>query len=271
MIIRAGFKISFQCQAATPMLLQLNVHPSREPDLLSPDVVRPTPHLPMQTYLDLFGNRVTRLDAPPGPVTFSNDFTIRDSGLPDEAPQDAPLAPINALPDEVLVYLVASRYCDSDSLSDFAWSQFHGVGGGARLVQTICDFVHDRIRFDYSLANPKRMASDGLREGVGVCRDFTHLAVALCRAMNVPARYCTGYLGDIGVPPDPAPMDFSAWFEVFLNGRWFTFDARHNTPRIGRVVMGRGRDAADVALSTAFGQAPLQHFEVTTYEEPAAA
>ena len=193
------------------------------------------------------------------------------AAFPTKRLQDAPLAPINALPSEVLVFLLASRYCDSDNLADFAWSQFHGIGGGARLVQTICDFVHDRIRFDYSLANPKRVASDGLREGVGVCRDFAHLAVALCRAMNVPARYCTGYLGDIGVPPDPAPMDFSAWFEVFLNGRWYSFDARHNTPRIGRIVMGRGRDAADVALSTAFGQAPLQHFEVTTYEEAVAA
>jgi transglutaminase-like putative cysteine protease len=271
MIIRAGYRIAFECLAPTPMLLQLNVHPSREGDLLSPDVVRTSPTLPTASYLDLFGNRVTRLDVPLGMVTFSTDFTIRDSGLPDQAPEDAPLAPINALPSEVLVFLLASRYCDSDSLADFAWSQFYGIGGGARLVQAICDFVHDRIRFDYSLANPKRMASDGLREGVGVCRDFTHLAVALCRAMNVPARYCTGYLGDIGVPPDPAPMDFSAWFEVFLNGSWYSFDARHNRPRIGRVVMARGRDAADVALSTAFGQAPLRHFEVTTYEDAVAA
>jgi len=271
MIIRAGYRISFQCQAPTPMLLQLNVHPSREPDLLSPDVVRSTPSLPTETYRDLFDNRVTRVDVPPGLVTFSSDFTIRDSGFPDETPQDAPLTPVSALPSDVLVFLIASRYCDSDNLADFAWSQFHGIGGGARLVQAICDFVHDRIRFDYALANPKRVASDGLREGVGVCRDFAHLAVALCRAMNVPARYCTGYLGDIGVLPDPTPMDFSAWFEVFLNGRWYSFDARHNTPRIGRIVMGRGRDAADVALSTSFGQAPLQHFEVTTYEEAVAA
>jgi transglutaminase-like putative cysteine protease len=156
-------------------------------------------------------------------------------------------------------------------LSNFAWNQFGGIGGGARLVQAICDFAHDRIRFNYQLASPFRTASDALNEGVGVCRDFTHLAVALCRAMNVPARYCTGYLGDIGVSPDPAPMDFSAWFEVFLNGRWYSFDARHNIPRIGRVVMARGRDAADVAISTAFGAAPLTRFEVTTYEEALAA
>ncbi len=271
MIIRAGFQIAFECAAATPMLLLLNVHPSRAGDLLSPDVVRTTPHLPTRAYHDLFGNRVTRLEAPPELVTFHNDFTIRDSGAPDQAPLDAPLTPIAKLPSAVLVFLVASRYCDSDNLSDFAWSQFAGIGGGATLVQAICDFVHNRIRFDYAMANPRRTASDGLREGVGVCRDFAHLAVALCRCMNVPARYCTGYLGDIGVPPDPAPMDFSAWFEVFLNGAWHTFDARHNTPRIGRIVMARGRDAADVAISTAFGQPLLSRFEVTTTEQALAA
>jgi transglutaminase-like putative cysteine protease len=267
MIIRAGYAIAFECAAATPMILHLNIHPSRAGDLLSPDVVRTEPYYPTNAYLDLFGNQVTRVEAQPGVVTFHNDFTIRDSGSPDETPEDAPLTPIAKLPSEVLVYLVASRYCDSDNLSDFAWSQFGGIGGGTRLVQAICDFVHSRIRFDYAAANPRRTASDGFREGVGVCRDFAHLASALCRAMNVPARYCTGYLGDIGVPPDPAPMDFSAWFEVFLNGRWYTFDARHNTPRIGRIVMARGRDAADVAISTAFGQPILKRFEVTTYEE----
>lgn len=271
MIIRAGYAISFECSAATPMILHLNVYPSRAVDLVSPDVVRTEPHCPTEAYHDLFGNQVTRVKAPPGLITFHNDFAIRDSGAPDETPEDAPLTPIDKLPSEVLVYLLASRYCDSDNLSDFAWSQFGGVGGGARLVQTICDFVNSHIRFDYAMANPRRTASDGLREEGGVCRDFAHLASALCRAMNVPARYCTGYLGDIGVPPDPAPMDFSAWFEVFLNGHWYTFDARHNKPRIGRIVMARGRDAADVAISTAFGQPVLKRFEVTTYEERIAA
>ena len=271
MIIRAGYTISFQCPAATPLLLQLNVHPSRESDLVSPDAVRSTPSLAMETYLDLFGNPVTRVEAPGGLVTFSNEFAIRDSGLPEETPLDAPLAPVRTLPSDVLVFLLPSRYCDSDNLADFAWSRFGGKGGGTKLVQAICDFVHHRIRFDYLAANPRRTASGALREGVGVCRDFAHLAVALCRCMNVPARYCAGYLGDIGVPPDPAPMDFSAWFEAFLNGRRHSFDARHNAPRIGRIVMARGRDAADVAIATAFGQAPLQRFEVTTYEEAAAA
>ena len=168
----------------------------------------------------------------------------------------------------MLLFLVPSRYCDSDNLSNFAWSMFGSISGGYAPRQAICDFVHSKIRFNYPDARPNRCASDAHARGVGVCRDFAHLAVTLCRCMNIPARYCTGYLGDIGVPPDPAPMDFSAWFEVFLDGRWYTFDARHNHPRIGRVVMARGRDAADVAISTAFGVANLARFEVVTYEEP---
>jgi transglutaminase-like putative cysteine protease len=271
MLIHAGYDIAFQCPAQISMLLQLNVHPSRVGDLRSPDIVRSDPDLAMGAYLDHFGNRVTRVDVPPGIVTFSNRFTILDSGEPDETPLDTPLTPIARLPNEVLVFLISSRYCDSDNLTDFAWSMFGGLTGGYQRVQAICNFVHSKIRFSYPDARPTRCASDSMREGIGVCRDFAHLAVALCRCMNIPARYCTGYLGDIGVPIDPAPMDFSAWFEVFLDGRWFTFDARHNHARIGRIVMARGRDAADVAISTAFGIANLLRFEVVTLEEPAAA
>jgi transglutaminase-like putative cysteine protease len=271
MLIRAGYAIAFECPAQISMLLQLNVHPSRVDDLRSPDVVSSDPNLPMGAYLDHFGNRVTRVDIPPGVVTFSNQFVIEDSGAPEETPADTPLTPIARLPNEVLVFLISSRYCDSDNLSQFAWSKFGALTGGYQRVQAICDFVHQHVRFSYPDARPTRTASDAMREGHGVCRDFAHLAVALCRCMNVPARYCTGYLGDIGVPIDPAPMDFSAWFEVFLDGRWYTFDARHNHPRIGRIVMGRGRDAADVALSTAFGVANLARFEVVTVEEPEAA
>jgi transglutaminase-like putative cysteine protease len=267
MIIRAGYKISFECAAQTPMLLQLNVHPSRDADLLSPDIVRVSPAVPMQSYVDSFDNRVTRLDAPPGIITFSSDFLIQDSGLPEDTPDDAPLAPVTVLPVDTLRFLLPSRYCDSDSLSDFAWGKFAGAASGAKLVQAICDFVHDHVQFDYGRADVRRCASGALNEGVGVCRDFAHLAIALCRAMNVPARYCAGYLGDIGVPPNSDPMDFSGWFEAFLTGRWYSFDARHNVPRIGRVVMAYGRDAADAALSSAFGPAPLRRFEVTTYEE----
>ena len=266
MIIDAGFRISFQCPVATPILMQLNVHPSRVADLQSGDIVQSDPPLPIRSYFDLYGNQVTRTGVPPGLVTFYNRFRIYDHGQPDEKPAPHELTPISQLPDDVLLYLVSSRYCDSDALSPFAWSKFGQIADGSARVQAICDFVHGHIQFNYALASPRRTATDALREQVGVCRDFAHLAVALCRAMNVPARYATGYLGDIGVPVDVNPMDFSAWFEVYLDGRWWTMDARHNRPRIGRIVMGRGRDAADVAITTAFGVANLTHFEVITDE-----
>lgn len=268
MLIQAGYDIAFQCPEQTPMLLQLHVHPSRCADLLTADSVTSDPPLPMRSYLDLFGNRVTRLVAPPGLVTFSNRFTIFDSGLPDEIPFDGDVTPVAGLPDEALVYLTSSRYCDSDNLADFAWKTFGALAGGRQRVQAISDFVHAKIRFSYPEARPTRSASEAMNEGVGVCRDFAHLAIALCRCMNIPARYCTGYLGDIGVPPDVNPGDFSGWGEVFLNGRWFTMDARHNHPRIGRIVVGRGRDAADVPISTAFGVANLVRFKVVTDEAP---
>ena len=268
MLIRAGYDIGFQCPAQSSMLLHLNIHPSRLGDLRSPDIVTSQPSYAMGAYLDLFGNRVTRVDVQPGQVTFSNRFVIHDSGELDETPVDAPLSPVSRLPDEVLVFLVPSRFCDSDNLSQFAWDRFGRIQGGYGRVKAICDFVHGHIRFDYLNASVFRSASDGLRDATGVCRDFAHLAVALCRAMNVPARYCTGYLGDIGVPVDVNPPDFSAWFEVFLEGRWYTMDARHNHPRIGRILMARGRDAADVAITTAFGVANLVRFDVVTDELP---
>ena len=266
MLIEAGFDIAFECPAPTPMLLQLSIHPSRDADLLTPERIASDPPLPMRAYLDLFGNRVTRVEAPAGTVTFSNRFVIQDSGLPDGTPPDVRTTPIADLPDDVLLFLVSSRYCDSDKLADFAWSRFGKSAGGTRCVQAISDFVHAKILFNYMDARSTRAASDSMQEGVGVCRDFAHLAIALCRCMNIPARYCTGYLGDIGVPDDVNPMDFSAWAEVFLDGRWWTVDARHNHPRIGRIVMGRGRDAADVAMSTAFGVANLSRFVVVTDE-----
>jgi transglutaminase-like putative cysteine protease len=267
MLIEAGYDIAFECPAQTPMLLQLIVHPTRDADLLTPDRINSDPPLAMRAYLDLFGNRVTRVDVPAGRVTFSDRFVIHDSGQPDETPPDVEMTPIADLPDDVLLFLLSSRYCDSDKLTDFAWSRFGMISGGRRRVRAICDFVHAKIRFSYPDARPTRCASDSMHEGVGVCRDFAHLAIALCRCMNVPARYCTGYLGEIDVPVDINPMDFSAWFEVFLAGRWYTKDARHNHPRIGRIVMGRGRDAADVAMSTAFGVANLARFEVVTQEQ----
>ena len=267
MLIEAGFDIAFECPAQTPMLLQLSVHPSRDADLLTPDKINCDPILATRSYIDHFGNRVTRVEVPAGFVVFSNRFVIHDSGQPEETPPDVEMTRIAYLPDDVLLFLLQSRYCDSDNLADFAWSNFGMMSGGRQRVQAICDFVHAKIRFSYPDARPTRSASDSMHEGIGVCRDFAHLAIALCRCMNIPARYCTGYLGDIGVPVDPNPMDFSAWFEAFLDGRWHTMDARHNHPRIGRIVMGRGRDAADVAMSTAFGIAKLARFQVVTREQ----
>jgi transglutaminase-like putative cysteine protease len=264
--IRAGYDIAFQCFQETPMVLMLSVHPSRAPDLKSEHRISLSGGIASRDYLDMFGNVCTRLVAPPGVIEIRNDFVIADSGRPDEVAPAARQWAIDALPDDVLVYLMGSRYCDTQKLSELAWSLFGGVAEGWPRVQAICDYVHDRIEFGYHHARCDRTASEGHTERIGVCRDFAHLAVTLCRCMNIPARYCTGYLGDIGVPRDPAPMDFSAWFEAFLDGRWFTFDARHNHPRIGRVVIARGRDAADVAISTAFGVTQLARFVVTTDE-----
>jgi transglutaminase-like putative cysteine protease len=266
MKIRAGYDIAFTMSQPTPMILMLSVHPSRTKDLLTNPRIQTEPHLPLREYRDMFGNTCTRVTAGPGQVRFSSTFDILDSGRPDEVLATARQHPIDELPDDALIYLLGNRYCDTQKLSDLAWQTFGNSKTGWDRVQAICDFAHNHIEFGYCYARDDRTAFDAYHERVGVCRDFTHLAVALCRCMNIPARYCTGYLGDIGVPPDPAPMDFSAWFEVFLEGRWFTFDARHNHPRIGRVVIARGRDAADVAISTSFGPTMLATFRVITEE-----
>ena len=266
MLIKTGYDITFETDAATPMSLLLSVHPSRQGDLRSPEAITFDPPIPQRQTLDAFGNVCTRIVAPAGRLTISADLLVADSGLPDEIAPDARQIPIEALPDDFMVYLLASRYCDTDKLSGIAWELFGGTPEGWTRVQAIVDYVHRRIRFDYMQADATRSAHDGYIQQVGVCRDFAHLAIAFCRCMNIPARYCTGYLGDIGVPPVPDPMDFSAWFEVYLGGRWYTFDARHNTPRIGRIVMARGRDATDCAISTSFGAARLVRFEVHTDE-----
>jgi len=266
LIIRAGYDIAFHCQQETPMVLMLSVHPSRQADLLSEHIVRLSNDIASRDYVDSFGNVCTRLVAPPGLFEVRNQFLIRDSGLPDEAAPHARQLAVDELPDDTLRYLMGSRYCDTQKLSELAWSLFTGIEGGWQKVQAICDYVHDHLEFGYHHARCDRTASEGHAERRGVCRDFAHLAVTLCRCMNIPARYCTGYLGDIGVPRDPAPMDFSAWFEAYLGGRWYTFDARHNHPRIGRIVIARGRDAADVAISTGFGFTELVRFSVVTEE-----
>ncbi len=270
MLIRAGYDISIGCEVATPMVALLSVHPSRARDLRSPSAIVSNSSAPMRTFSDQFGNVCTRTSVPAGILRLSTDFVIEDSGKPDEIALDAPEIPVDNLPDDVLKYLLPSRYCDIDRLSDVAWSLFAGSPRGWGRVQAIVDFVHNHITFGYEHASSTRSAWDGYRERVGVCRDFAHLSVAFCRCMNVPARYCTGYLGDIGVPAVDAPMDFSAWFEVYLGNRWYTFDARHNTPRVGRVLIAQGRDAADVAITTTFGPSTLVGFRVFTDEVPQA-
>ena len=266
MKIYAGYRISYDCPQPTPMILQLSVHPSRIADLLTWDRVQLDPSIIANTYHDVFGNFCHVIHAPAGRVSMAADFMVRDEGKPDAVEPNAEQHALADLPVDTLVFLLGSRYCETDRFIDFAWSKFGNTRRGWPLIQTICDYVHDRIKFSYEHASPAKTAWDAHTEGWGVCRDFAHLAVTLCRCMNIPARYCTGYLGDIGVPPDPAPMDFSAWFEAYLGGRWYTFDARHNTPRIGRILMARGRDATDVAIVTSFGPCTLAGFNVMTDE-----
>jgi len=269
MHIKIGYDIQLAVTSPMALVYLLHVHPSRRDDLMAPELVMIEPTLPAEEYLDAFGNQCGRVNALAGvsQVRFQSQSVIRDSGLPDEVNWAALQHDPTDLPPATLQFLLPSRYCEVDSeLLQFAWNQFGQTATGWTRVQAICDFVHQHIRFDYNAARATRTAVEGYRERTGVCRDFTHLAVTLCRCMNIPARYCTGYLGDIGIPPVPYPMDFSAWFEVFLGGRWYTFDARHNTPRIGRVVMARGRDAGDVPITMAFGLNTLMKFEVTTCE-----
>src|ERR1700761_400102 len=248
------------------MLLQVHLRPELTDRLQAPEDFRLDPPIPYRDYIDDFGNRCSRIVAPIGLLTLANRFVIRDSGVQETMPWGARQAEINDLPDAMLLYLLGSRYCDTDKLATLAWKKFRDVEPGYTRVQAILDYVHARIKFGYSHARADRTASEGHAERQGVCRDFAHLAITLCRCMNIPARYCTGYLGDIGVPPDVSPMDFSAWFEVFLDGTWHTMDARHNSPRIGRLLMARGRDATDAAISTAFGNAELKRFEIITRE-----
>ncbi len=266
MLIRIGFEMVFDIPAPAPMLLMLGLRPEREATVRRPGGLRVEPEVPLRWYTDGFGNRSARLLAPAGRLILRDDLIVEDSGLPDPVAPDAKQIPVQDLPADILVYLLSSRYCEVDRLLDVAWRLFGGTPEGWGRVQAICDWVHGNVRFDYLSARPTKTAHDVYQECAGVCRDFSHLALTFCRCLNIPARYATGYLGDIGIPPQPCPMDFSGWFEAYLDGRWYTFDARHNVPRIGRVLMARGRDAVDVALTTSFGTTRLEKFAVWTDE-----
>ena len=266
MKIRVGFELVYEFAQKTPVVLMLNVHPSRATDLIQPDHIRVSPAVPLTRYRDAFDNICARLVAPQGQLRVFTDAVIADSGLPDPIEPAARQHDVSELPHEALMFLLGSRYCETEHLMNVAWSNFAASPPGWARVQAICDFVNSHLQFGYAHAHASRTAMGAFVERRGVCRDFAHLAVTLCRCMNIPARYCTGYLGDIGVVPDPEPMDFSAWFEAYLGGRWYTFDARYNKPRIGRIVIARGRDAADVAFSTTFGPNTLKRFSVITDE-----
>jgi transglutaminase-like putative cysteine protease len=266
MILRLGYDIQFAFSAPTAMVALLHVHPSREADLRAPDDLRLDPLVETETYIDSFGNRCTRFLAPQGVIRLSNSTLVHDSGLPDPISPHARAVPVHELPHGILRYLLNSRYCEVDRFTAIAFELFGSVPAGWARVQAVCDWVHAKVTFGYQYARSTKTAMDVFTERVGVCRDFQHLAVTLCRALNIPARYATGYLGDIGVPPAPSPMDFSAWFEVYLEDRWWAFDARHNEPRIGRVLMATGSDASDVAITTSFGSADLRYFSVISDE-----
>lgn len=262
MRIRLGCRLSFHLPAPTPMILILNVHDSRASDLERPDVLATTPGVPVDSYRDVFGNSCSRLIAPSGSFTVSTNGVIRDSGLPDPVVLSAKQHRVDQLPSDALSYLLPSRYCESDVLTDLAWKLFDDTPQGWPRVQAVCDFVHDHVRFGYEHSRPTRTAVETLNDGIGVCRDYTHLAIALCRSLNIPARYCTGYVSDIGQPPPYPPMDFAAWMEVYLGHEWRVFDPRNNDTRYGRVLIARGRDAADVPLTHSFGRHELTGFEV---------
>jgi transglutaminase-like putative cysteine protease len=248
------------------MILAVDVHYSRASDILSHDGLTTDPSVQIAAHRDGFGNWCTRILAPSGQIRITNGATVRDSGMPDVIAPAALQQTVQSLPEETLGFLLGSRYCETDLLSQVAWDLFSRSAPGWERVQAICDYVHNHIAFDYQQARATRTAWEAFKERAGVCRDYAHLSIALCRCLNIPARYCTGYLGDIGTMPPYGVGDFAAWFEVYLSGAWYTFDARNNVPRIGRVLIARGRDAADVAIATTFGPNTLESFKVWTFE-----
>lgn len=269
MFIRYGYELSFSCPQPTPTILVLHTHPTRAADLVRADTMNTDPPVPMTLYSDVYGNTCTRLVAPPGQFRVWADAIIADSGIPEALDIDAQQHSVETLPDDTLIYLLGSRYCETESLMSEAWRMFGHTQPGWSRVQAIVDFAHDYVTFGYQFARPTKTAWHAYTERQGVCRDFAHLAIAMCRCMNIPARYCSGYLGDIGVPSSSEPMDFAGWMEAYIGHRWHTFDPRNNERRIGRILVARGRDAADVAFSTTFGPNRLQNFRVWTEEVPA--
>ncbi len=268
MLIRVGYEILFDAPSPVPMLLKLYLHPSQLEKVKKPERLRIEPETPVEEFIDSFGNRVGRLVLPAGRVRLWNSAVVSDSAQPDAVNYTAQQLPVEELPVEVLPYLLGSRYCEVDRLSEIAWNLFDQTPTGWGRVQAVCDWVHNQVSFGYEYARPTKTAYEVYTERTGVCRDFAHLAVTFCRCLNIPARYAAGYLGEIGIPPQPLPMDFSSWFEAYLDHRWYTFDARHNVPRLGRVLMARGRDAVDTALTTSFKPVNLAKFTVWTDEVP---
>lgn len=268
MQLRTGYELIYSFPQPTPMILVVNVHESRAHDLVVPDVLTTEPALAVTSYRDGFGNRCNRLLAPAGRLRLTANAVVNDSGEPDDMKMAAEQHLVEDLPEDSLVFLLGSRYCETDLLSDTAWQLFSHTPPGYARVQAICDYVHRQISFDYQNARATRTAAQAFHERIGVCRDYAHLAIAFCRCMNIPARYCTGYLSDLGTPPPHGVGDFAAWFEAWIGGRWQLFDPRNNTPRIGRILMARGRDASDVAIATTFGPNTLESFLVWT--EPVA-
>ena len=266
MQIRAGFELIYWLPQPTPMILVVDIHYSRTSDILYQDRLTTSPSTPISAYRDGFGNWCSRIMAPAGRIRITNGAVVNDSGLPDVLVPEARQQAVPNLPEETLVFLLGSRYCETDLLSQLAWDMFGHTTPGWQRVQAVCDYVHNHIAFDYQQARATRTAWEAFQERTGVCRDYTHLAIAFCRCLNIPARYCTGYLGDMGTLPPYGVGDFAAWFEVYLGGAWHTFDARNNTPRIGRLLIARGRDAADVAIATTFGPNTLESFKVWTDE-----
>jgi transglutaminase-like putative cysteine protease len=262
--LRVGFELVYDCPQPVPMILLVNTHFSRAADIVVADLLITEPVIPVTTYRDSFGNWCSRLTAPAGRLRLKADGVVADHGQMEQATRGAVQHAVEDLPEETLVFLLGSRYCDTDLLSHTAWELFQSTPPGWARVQTICDYVHNRIAFNYQNARSTRTASQAYEERTGVCRDYAHLAISFCRCMNIPARYCTGYLSDIGTPPPWGIGDFAAWFEVYLGGEWHMFDARNNVPRIGRVLMARGRDASDVAIATTFGPNILAEFKVWT-------